>query len=289
MPEAQYASRKRALDRIAREKVLYQRRSGGDVSVCVVYPNAYRLGMANLGYQAIFQIFDSHPSVEADRVFLPDPDEREAMRAGKARLLSFEHARPLSDFDILAFSVAFETDYLNVLGILRMAGIPPRRSERAGRSYPLIIAGGSAIFLNPEPIADLIDMFLIGEGEEMVPSSGDVPRIPTGTGSSRCPGSRGGRISSRLLIPSMTQRAGLPASIIQDPQNHRSRGSSFRISIDSTPRRLSSPRNPFSVTCIWSKRAEAANGVAGFAPQGSCIVRYGIVRRNGSRARRAAD
>jgi len=169
MPETQYLSRKRALDRISREKALYQRRSGGDISVCVVYPNIYRLGMANLGYQAIFHVFDSHPAVGAERAFLPDSDEREAIRAGKGRLLSFERGRALSDFDILAFSVAFETDYLNILAMLRMAGIPLRRSERAGRSFPLVIAGGSAIFLNPEPVADFVDLFLIGEGEEMVP------------------------------------------------------------------------------------------------------------------------
>src|SRR6516164_6893471 len=170
MPETQYLSRKRAQDRIAQEKVLYDRRSGGEVSVCVIYPNLYRLGMANLGYQAIFQIFDSHPSVDAERAFLPDPDERAALRAaGNGRLLSFERGRALADFDILAFSVAFETDYLNVLGVLRMAGIPLRRSERAGRNFPLIVAGGSAIFLNPEPVAEFVDLFLIGEGEELTP------------------------------------------------------------------------------------------------------------------------
>src|SRR5215472_16307020 len=169
MPDTQYLSRKRALDRIAQEKLLYERRSGGEVSVCVIYPNLYRLGMANLGYQAIFQIFDSHPSVDAERAFLPDPDERAALRAGSGRLSSFERGRALSDFDILAFSVAFETDYLNVLAVLRMAGIPLTRSERAGRNFPLILAGGSAIFLNPEPVAEFVDLFLIGEGEEMVP------------------------------------------------------------------------------------------------------------------------
>jgi radical SAM superfamily enzyme YgiQ (UPF0313 family) len=161
--------RKRALERIAREKVLYDRRPGGDLSVCVIYPNAYRLGMANLGYQAIFHIFESHPIVAADRAFLPDEDEREPFQSGVERLVSFERGRPLSDFDILAFSVSFETDYLNVLRILKMAAIPPRRADREGRNFPLVIAGGSAVFLNPEPIADFIDLFLIGEGEEMVP------------------------------------------------------------------------------------------------------------------------
>jgi radical SAM superfamily enzyme YgiQ (UPF0313 family) len=161
--------RKRALERIAREKVLYPRHPGGDIAVCVIYPNTYRLGMANLGFQAVFRIFESDPSVAADRAFIPDADERDAFRAGTERLVSFERGRPLSDFDILAFSISFETDYLNVLSVMRMAGIPARRADRAGRNFPLIVAGGSAIFLNPEPIADFIDLFLIGEGEEMVP------------------------------------------------------------------------------------------------------------------------
>jgi radical SAM superfamily enzyme YgiQ (UPF0313 family) len=161
--------RQRALERIANEKVLYERQAGGDIGVCVVYPNTYRLGMANLGYQAIFHIFECDPRVAADRAFLPDADERAAIRARTVPLVSFERGRPLTDFEILAFSIAFETDYLNVITLLRMAGIPLRRADRAGRNYPLVIAGGSAIFLNPEPIADYVDLFLIGEGEEMVP------------------------------------------------------------------------------------------------------------------------
>jgi radical SAM superfamily enzyme YgiQ (UPF0313 family) len=161
--------RKRALERIAREKVLYERSPGGDISVCVVYPNIYRLGMANLGYQAVFHIFESDARVAADRAFLPDADERAQMRKTGERIVSFERARPLSDFDIIAFSISFETDYLNILSVLDLAGIPARSAERKGRGYPLIIAGGSAVFLNPEPIADFIDLFLIGEGEEMAP------------------------------------------------------------------------------------------------------------------------
>src|SRR6202158_1195797 len=143
--------RKRALDRIASEKVLFERHLGGDIRLCVVYPNVYRLGMANLGFQAVYHIFESDP------------------RVGAERLLSFERGEPLGGFDVIAFSVSFETDYLNVLTMLRMAGIPLTRAERAGRNYPLIIAGGSAVFLNPETIADFVDLFPIGEGEEMVP------------------------------------------------------------------------------------------------------------------------
>ncbi|HKV55182.1 MAG TPA: radical SAM protein [Candidatus Binataceae bacterium] len=162
-------TRKRALTRIANEKVLYERHGGGDIKVCVVYPNVYRLAMANLGFQAVHHIFATAPRVEADRAFMPDADEREAIRSGLVNFVSFENGRPLTDFDMIAFSISFETDYLQLVTMLRMAGIPTRRSERAGRNYPLIIAGGSAVFLNPEPIADFVDLFLIGEGEEMVP------------------------------------------------------------------------------------------------------------------------
>src|SRR5580704_17557959 len=161
--------RKRALERIASEKVLFERHRGGDIRTCVVYPNIYRLGMANLGFQAVYHIFEADSRVAADRAFLPDPDERAYIRARGERLVSFERGEPLGGFDVIAFSVSFETDYLNLITMLRMAGIPLTRAERAGRNYPLIIAGGSAVFLNPEPIADFVDLFLIGEGEEMVP------------------------------------------------------------------------------------------------------------------------
>src|SRR6202167_643104 len=107
--------RKRALERIAREKVLYARQPGGDISVCVIYPNTYRLGMANLGFQAVFHIFESDTAVAADRAFMPDADERENFREGGERLVSFERGRPLSRFDILPFSMSFETGHLKEL------------------------------------------------------------------------------------------------------------------------------------------------------------------------------
>src|SRR5260370_40674786 len=113
--------RKRALERVAREKVLYERSPGGDVSVCVIYPNHYRLGMANLGFQAIFHIFESDPNVAADRAFLPDADERENFRWGAERLVSCERGRPVSGCDILAVSISFETDYLIVLSGLQLS------------------------------------------------------------------------------------------------------------------------------------------------------------------------
>src|SRR5260370_24017441 len=131
--------RKRALERIARETVLSGRPPGGAISVCVIYPNTYRLGMANLGFQAVFHIFESDTAVAADRAFLPDADERDSFREGSERLVSFERGRPLSDFDILAFSISLETDYLNVLSVLRMARIPAPRAHRPGPHFPPLL------------------------------------------------------------------------------------------------------------------------------------------------------
>ena len=167
-------ARKRALERIANEKVLYQRRAGGDLPVCVVYPNIYRLGMANLGFPGDLPDFRlGAASCRRARLLCPIPTSASDSSASRNSSRWKMAARsPISR--ILAFSISFETDYLNVLTILRMAGIPLRRAERVGRNYPLIIAGGSAVFLNPEPIADFIDLFLIGEGEEMVPEFLDL-------------------------------------------------------------------------------------------------------------------
>ncbi len=214
--------RKRALERIANEKVLYKRRGGGDLPVCVIYPNIYRLGMANLGFQGDLSYL-RFGAASCRRACLPaDPDERDAIRSGNSHLVSLEEGRSLADFEILAFSISFETDYLNVLTILRMAGIPPRRADRVGRSYPLIIAGGSAVFLNPEPIADFIDLFLIGEGEEMVPEFLDL------YGSERSRDDRSPLRAARLagvegaylpdyFDPASTTRAGWRMCVIPGP------------------------------------------------------------------------
>src|SRR5712671_6469308 len=135
--------RARAQQRLEQEQMLFRASGGGDLAVCLVYPNTYPVGMANLGFQAVFEILSRHPRVHCERAFLPDRDE--------------------PDREV----VSFESDYLHIVEILAAAGIPVLRAERGGG--PLLLAGGPATFLNPEPIADFFDLFLIGEGEEMVP------------------------------------------------------------------------------------------------------------------------
>ncbi len=145
------------------------RRSGPEeVRVCLAYPNLYRTGMSNLGFQTIYKLFNSLPGASCDRVFLPDPPEEEELSRRDSVLVSLESRRPLRDFDILAFSVAFEGDYLNILKILSMGRIDLERQSRSGDA-PLIMGGGVAVTLNPEPLADFFDLFFIGEGEELLP------------------------------------------------------------------------------------------------------------------------
>jgi len=139
---------------------MFQPARGGRTSVCLGYPNRYAIGMGNLGFQAVYRILATTPGHRCERAFLPDD--------GVGRLVSFESRRSVGEFDVFALSISFETDYLNVPAMLEGAGLPLWSLERDER-HPLVIAGGSAIFLNPEPIADFVDLFLIGEAEEMLP------------------------------------------------------------------------------------------------------------------------
>jgi len=133
------------------------------VSVALVYPNRYHVGMSNLGFQTLYRLFNSYDHVVCERAFLPDDG-----RSQTIQLKTFESGRSLSAADIIAFSLSFENDYPHLLAILDKAGIPLRAGARSD-DHPLIIAGGVACFLNPEPIAAFIDCFLIGEAEGILP------------------------------------------------------------------------------------------------------------------------
>lgn len=135
----------------------------GRIRVALVYPNTYYVGMSNLGFQAVYCLLNQIDHVLCERSFLPEKGEHAA-----DRITTIESGRHISDFDIIAFSFSFENDYLNLLTILERAGIPLQSSDRKN-DHPLIIAGGVACFLNPEPIAFFIDCFLIGEAETMLP------------------------------------------------------------------------------------------------------------------------
>src|SRR5229473_2993700 len=137
---------------------------GAQLRIALCYPNVYSIGMANLGFQAMYEIFNRIPEVSCERVFLPDTLEMREYENSRRPLLSLESQTPVRDFDVVAFSISFETDYLNMARMLRLADIPVWAEER-NEDHPLVIMGGAASFLNPEPIADFTDVIAVGEGE----------------------------------------------------------------------------------------------------------------------------
>jgi radical SAM superfamily enzyme YgiQ (UPF0313 family) len=140
----------------------------GDLRVALCYPNLYFVGMSNLGFQGVYQLFNDHPDVVCERAFLPDDVDREDLERSGHHLTSFESGTDLGRFHVLAFSVSFENDYLHVLQMLRLAGVPLRAADR-GRGDPVVVLGGAALFLNPEPLAPFADLVAVGEGEALVP------------------------------------------------------------------------------------------------------------------------
>jgi radical SAM family uncharacterized protein len=165
------------------EKVLYRvqkpaRYTGGEwnsikknwdetlIKFCLIYPDLYEIGMSNMALPILYETLNNRPDVLAERAFTPWIDMESLMRSEKIPLFSLESRRPLKEFDIIGFSLGYELTYTNVLNMLDLAGIPVLASERDD-SHPLIIAGGSCV-LNPEPMSDFIDLFVIGDGEEVV-------------------------------------------------------------------------------------------------------------------------
>jgi len=131
---------------------------GGRRSVALVYPNAERLGMANLGLHAVYRLLNEAPGARCERVFLPE---------GPGAPRSVESGTPLSGFDVIAFSLSFEEDFVHVVELLTRAGLPVRAADRTGE-HPLVIAGGIAMQINPEPVAPFLDAVLVGEAEVLV-------------------------------------------------------------------------------------------------------------------------
>jgi radical SAM family uncharacterized protein len=140
---------------------------GGKIAVALVYPNAYSVGMSNLGFQTIYRHLNALPDVVCERVFLPDAADIAELARTRSAPFSLESQRPLTDFHMIGFSVTYEGDYINVLRILDLAGIPLRASGRRPHD-PLVLMGGVCAFSNPEPIAPFMDFVVVGEGEELV-------------------------------------------------------------------------------------------------------------------------
>lgn len=133
-------------------------------SVALVYPNTYFVGMSNLGFQTIYGYLNAREDVCCERAFLPEPENFSLYSQTHTALFSLESQSPLSEFDLVAFSVSFENDYLNLLTILELSGIPLQTEERTDAD-PCILVGGAITTINPEPLALFVDLFVIGDGE----------------------------------------------------------------------------------------------------------------------------
>ena len=133
----------------------------------LVYPSTYELGMSSLGVQVIYSILNSRSDTACERVFVPESKYIRKLVAQQKPLFSFETQTALNQFDVIGFSVSFESDYVNIPHTLQLANIPPLAEERTEWD-PLVIAGGINISYNPEPIADFVDVFVIGEAEYII-------------------------------------------------------------------------------------------------------------------------
>jgi len=135
--------------------------------VVLVFPDTYAIGMSHLGLQILYHVLNELDDVYCERTFMPWSDMEDQLRKNAIPLFSLETFTPLSEFDVVAFSLQYELTYTNVLSILDMGGVPLLASDR-GPQDPLVIAGGPGAF-NPEPLADFIDLFVLGDGEQTAP------------------------------------------------------------------------------------------------------------------------
>ena len=163
-----WEQRSAARDTLSRETGFVRKPHANRLRVALAFPNTYYVGMSNLGFQWVYRLFNDLDAVVCERVFLPPKQQLAAMESSRSPLVTLESQTAVNEFDVLAFSISFEWDYTNVLAMLRLAGLPIHAAERDHR-HPLVVAGGAITFLNPEPLAPFVDLFAIGDGEELVP------------------------------------------------------------------------------------------------------------------------
>ena len=246
---------------------------GTEVAFALAYPNTYHVGMSNLGVHQIYSILNRRADTACERVFLPDEDDIEEYVTTGTKLFCLESKRSVKEFDILAFSVSFEQDYLNLLEILRLSGIPADKRERTGDD-PLVILGGICSFFNPEPLTDFVDLVIVGEGEEVVGEFIDAYKENRGKGRrellsalSRIPGvyvpefydvvyhEDGTIMERKKLEPAAPDR--IVKRTVKDFDRRRQPPSSSR-------------RTPSSATGICRRSRGAAAGTAGSAWPATC-------------------
>jgi radical SAM superfamily enzyme YgiQ (UPF0313 family) len=168
-------ARERARDILSREVGYVRKPHGGRLRVALAFPNTYFVGMSSLGFQTVYRLFNDLDDVVCERVFLPPKQELQQQLADGSPLVTIESQTPVSQFDVIAFSIAFEWDYTNLVSMLRLAKLPPRADARNAR-HPLVVVGGAVTFVNPEPLAPFADVIAAGEGEVLIPVLADAVR-----------------------------------------------------------------------------------------------------------------
>ena len=174
--------------------------------VALVYPNTYFVGMSNLGLHIIYEEINLRHDSVCERIFLPEKKELEAYDKTKTPLMSVETQRPMHQFDVVAFDVTFEMDYFHIPLMLRHGRVPVMSVDRTDFD-PIVIAGGPCATFNPEPFADFIDAFIIGEGEGIVTSVLDRIHLGRENGESR-----------EKTIAALAQIEGVYVPVLYTPQ-----------------------------------------------------------------------
>jgi radical SAM family uncharacterized protein len=178
----------------------------GAVSWLLIYPDTYEIGLPNQGLQILYEILNERPDAVAERAYAPWVDMEAAMRVAGLPLFSLENHLPARAFDVLAFNLSAELVYTNVLNLIDLSEVPVHRSARAPDD-PIVVAGGHCAF-NPEPLADFVDCFVLGDGEEAVSEINEVMAgvkagVPTGDDQAAGPASR------EMLLRALSQVPGV--------------------------------------------------------------------------------
>jgi radical SAM superfamily enzyme YgiQ (UPF0313 family) len=149
-------------------------RKQADLPIALVYPSPYAVGMSSLGYQTVYRRLNALPTAAAERAFLPD--DARAARLAREPLCTYESARPVGDFPVVAFSLAYELELAGLVDCLDLAGVPALAAERAAspRRHPLVVIGGPLTFSNPVPAGPYADVMLLGEAERLLPELVDA-------------------------------------------------------------------------------------------------------------------
>ncbi|MFA5629432.1 MAG: TIGR03960 family B12-binding radical SAM protein [Dehalococcoidales bacterium] len=145
-----------------------------DIKIVLSYPDIYEIGMSNMAVPILYDILNAYPDVLAERVFTPWVDMANALKTADIPLQSLESGRALNEFDLIGFSLGYELSYTNILDMLSLADIPVMTCDRKDE-HPLVVGGGNCA-LNPEPLADFFDFFVIGDAEDVLPTLVDCLR-----------------------------------------------------------------------------------------------------------------